>query len=159
MSRAYKQQLVDEADDLSSGALNATGVEKLSGADLEQLRLAALNGSNPAVDAAGTKTVGTNLKFAILATISADGANTVTVDSVNSLYVGQVIDILDTDGATVHANDRTITAINLVTKVVTYNGADAGAAIAAGDFVIPSTGRPSNAAFTGADLERYAGDQ
>ena len=64
MSRAYKQTLVDETDDLSSGTLNATGVEKLSGADLEQLRLAALNGSNPAVDAAGAKTVGTNASFA-----------------------------------------------------------------------------------------------
>ena len=60
MSRAYKQQLVDETDDLSTGALNAAGVEKLSGADLEQLRLAALNGSNPAAAADGTKTIGTN---------------------------------------------------------------------------------------------------
>jgi hypothetical protein len=59
MSRAYKNSLVDEADDLSTGALNATGVEKLSGADLEQVRLAALNGSNPAVDSAGVKTLGT----------------------------------------------------------------------------------------------------
>jgi hypothetical protein len=60
MSRAYKQQLVDETDDLSSGSMNSTGIEKLSGADLEQLRLASLNGSNPAVSAAGAKTVGTN---------------------------------------------------------------------------------------------------
>jgi hypothetical protein len=64
MSRAYKDGLADEADDLSSGALVAAGVEKLSGADLEQVRLAALNGSNPAVDAAGVKTLGTNAAFA-----------------------------------------------------------------------------------------------
>lgn len=63
MSRAYKNGLVDEADDLSTGALDATGAEKLSGADLEQIRLAALNGSNPAVSAAGAKTVGTNAAF------------------------------------------------------------------------------------------------
>lgn len=159
MSRAYKNGIVDEADDLSSGALNATGVEKLSGADLEQVRLASMNGSNPAVDAAGVKTLGTSLRSAILATISADAANTVTVDSTASLYVGQVIDILDTDGATVHANDRTITAINHVTKVVTYNGGDASAAIAAGDWVTKSTGRPSIATLNGADLEFHSGNQ
>lgn len=60
MSRAYKDGLVDETDDLSSGTMVAAGVEQLSGADLEQLRLASLNGSNPAVDAAGVKTVGTS---------------------------------------------------------------------------------------------------
>lgn len=64
MSRAYKRMLVDETDDLSTGAMNAAGVEKLSGADLEQLRLAALNGVNSAVAADGTKTLGTVGTFA-----------------------------------------------------------------------------------------------
>lgn len=157
MSRAYKTALVDETDDLSTGALDATGVEQLSGADLEQLRLAALNGSNPAVDASGVKTVGTNLAFAKLATITADGVNTITVGDKSSLYVGQVVDILDTDGVTVHADNRTITAIDGM--VATYDGADASGAVAAGDFVIKSTGAPSNLTLTGADVERFAGDQ
>lgn len=60
MSRAYKKALTDEADDLSTGAFNAAGTETLSGADLEQLRLSALNNGNPAVNAAGVKTIGTN---------------------------------------------------------------------------------------------------
>lgn len=64
MSRAYKDGLIDETDDLSSGTMAVGGVEQLSGADLEQLRLAALNGSNPAVNALGVKTVGTNAAFA-----------------------------------------------------------------------------------------------
>lgn len=60
MSRAYKDGLKDETDDLSSGTMDTAGTEQLSGADLEQLRLASLNGSNPAVSSAGVKTVGTN---------------------------------------------------------------------------------------------------
>lgn len=60
MSRAYKDGLRDEADDLSTGTFNAAGAETLSGADLEQLRLAALNGINSAVSAAGVKTTGTS---------------------------------------------------------------------------------------------------
>lgn len=154
MSRAYKASLVDETDDLSSGAI--LGAEHLSGADLEQLRLAALNGSNPASSAAGVKTVGTNLKHAVLANITAEGVNTVTVDNVVPFFVGQVIDILDSDGATVHADNRTVTAI--AGSVVTYDGADV-LAIAAGDYVTRPTGRVSNAALTGADLERFAGSQ
>lgn len=60
MSRAYKKNLTDESDDLSSGTFNANGVETLSGADLEQMRLGALNGVNTAVNAAGVKTTGTS---------------------------------------------------------------------------------------------------
>ena len=75
MSRAYKDSLRDEADDLSTGALNSTGVEKLSGADLEQLRLAALNGSNPAASAAGVKTVGTNAAHGAKSTVALSGAD------------------------------------------------------------------------------------
>lgn len=159
MSRAYKASLVDETDDLSTGSLNAAGVEKLSGADLEQLRLASLNGSNPAVDSAGTKTVGSNLKYRILANITADGVNTVTVDSTVSLFVGQAIAILDSDGVSLHgAASRNITAINHSTRVVTYDGADVSATVVAGDFVV-TVAEVSNAKLSGADLLRYAGDQ
>lgn len=75
MSRAFKDSLRDEADDLSTGALNATGAEKLSGADLEQLRLAALNGSNPACDSAGVKTIGTNASHGAKSTAALSGAD------------------------------------------------------------------------------------
>lgn len=75
MSRAFKNSLVDETDDLSTGSLDAAGVEKLSGADLEQLRLAALNGSNPAVNSAGTKTVGTNTAHGAKSTAALTGAD------------------------------------------------------------------------------------
>lgn len=158
MSRAFKDSLVDEADDLSTGALNAAGVEQLSGADLEQVRLAALNGSNPAVSAAGVKTLGTNLRAALLATVTADAANTVTVDDLSALFVGQVVDIVSNAGVS-RADNRTITAINVATKVVTYNGADASASVVAGDYVILSTGAIANEALTGADQERHAGQQ
>lgn len=63
MSRAFKDGMRDDADALSTGAFSATGTEKLSGADLEQLRLSAANGGNPAVSSAGVKqpaTGGTN---------------------------------------------------------------------------------------------------
>ena len=75
MSRAYKKSLVTDADAVSSGAFNATGVEQLSGADLEQLRLAAINGSNPAVSAAGVKTVGTNAAHGAKSTVALSGAD------------------------------------------------------------------------------------
>lgn len=63
MSRAYKDALVDEAADLGGTCLSAANAEKLSGADLEQMRLAALNGRTPSTDANGTKTLGTNPAF------------------------------------------------------------------------------------------------
>lgn len=61
-----------------------------------------------------------------LAAVTADGSNTVTVDSVQYLRVGMQIDIVHTDD-TVLASNRKITAINEGTKVVTYDGADAAA--------------------------------
>lgn len=158
MSRAFKNSLVDTTDDLSTGALNATGVEKLSGADLEQLRLSAINGGNPSVDAAGVATVGTNLAASKLATVTADAANTVTVDDTGSLFVGQIVDIVSNAGVS-RADNRTLTAINYVTKVATYNGADASASVVAGDFVIRSTGAVSVTELSGGDMERWAGDQ
>lgn len=61
-----------------------------------------------------------------LASVTADGVNTVTVDSVQYLRVNMVIDIVDYIGVpgTILASARTITAINASTKVVTYSGAD-----------------------------------
>jgi hypothetical protein len=62
-----------------------------------------------------------------LAAVTADGANTVTVDSVQYLRVGMRIDLVDSTNDTVLASNRTISAVNATTKVVTYSGADATA--------------------------------
>lgn len=59
-----------------------------------------------------------------LAAVTADGANTVTVDTVQYLRINQRIDLVDSTNDTVLATNRTITAINDTTKVVTYSGAD-----------------------------------
>jgi hypothetical protein len=62
----------------------------------------------------------------LLATVTADGANTVTVDNIQYLFVGMVIDArVKVTGAISGADSREITAINKVTRVVTYSGADA----------------------------------
>lgn len=70
----------------------------------------------------------------ILANITADGVNTVTVTNSQYLEVGQMVDVVDgtTFGnptPTVKFTNRQITAINTVTNIVTYNGAD-GTAVA-----------------------------
>jgi hypothetical protein len=65
-----------------------------------------------------------------LATVSADGTNTVTVDTLQYLRVGQYIDIVDSGTDAVLAANRKITAINTTTKVVTYDGADVAATTA-----------------------------
>lgn len=75
MSRAFKDALVDDVNDLSTGTVDATGAEKLSGADLEQLRLAARNGANPAADSAGAKTIGTNAAHGDKSTAALSGAD------------------------------------------------------------------------------------
>lgn len=59
-----------------------------------------------------------------LAAVTADGANTVTVDSVQYLRIGMRIDLIDSTNDTVLASNRTISALNESTKVVTYSGAD-----------------------------------
>lgn len=59
-----------------------------------------------------------------LAAVTADGANTVTVDTVQYLRVGMRIDIIDSTDDSVDAQNRNITAIVASTKVVTYSGAD-----------------------------------
>lgn len=59
-----------------------------------------------------------------LAAVTADGVNTVTVDSVQYLRVNMRIDIVDSGTDAVLAANRTITAVNKTTKIVTYSGAD-----------------------------------
>jgi hypothetical protein len=83
----------------------------------------------------------------VRATVTADAANTVTVDSVQYLEVDMMIDILAADITTLQAVNRKITAINTTTKVVTYDGADASATTAAGS-VVTRTGN-ANREMTG----------
>lgn len=62
-----------------------------------------------------------------LAAVTADGANTVTVDSVQYLRIGMRIDLINSTNDAVLATNRTISAINPTTKIVTYSGADVAA--------------------------------
>jgi hypothetical protein len=62
-----------------------------------------------------------------LCQITADGANTVTVDNLQYLRVGLIVDIINQSTDAVLAATRTITAINTATRVVTYSGADVAA--------------------------------
>lgn len=73
------------------------------------------------------QTYGTSL--GALASVTADGANTVTVDSLQYLELGMQIDVYDITGVTPKFQNREITAINDTTNVITYDGAD-GTAIA-----------------------------
>jgi hypothetical protein len=59
-----------------------------------------------------------------LAAVTADGANEVTVDSVQFLRIGMVIDLVKITTNAVLASKRTIEAINASTKKVKYSGAD-----------------------------------
>lgn len=156
MSRAYKQRLIDNYYDLG-GVGTTAELEAMSGADLAQLILSAENSSGVSTTG-GVKTLGTNAMIGKLATVTADAANTVTVDNINGLYVGQVIDIISSNGITLRANDRTITVITPGTLTVTYDGADASGSIVSGDFVILATHR-NNAALSGADLNFTSGQQ
>lgn len=70
-----------------------------------------------------------------MATVTSDAANQITVDTIQYLEVGMIIDIWASNFAAAHASARTITAINTSTKVVTYDGADASAAVVATDVV------------------------
>lgn len=70
----------------------------------------------------------------VRAAITADGVNTITVDTVQYLEVGMFIDVYDTTLATPRFSNRTITAI--AGLVVTYSGADASASIVATDKVL-----------------------
>lgn len=75
------------------------------------------------------QTYGTSL--GAIATVTADGANTVTVALTDMQYLelGMQIDVYDTTGVTPKFTNREITAINTATGVVTYDGAD-GTAVA-----------------------------
>lgn len=65
MSRAYKQTLCDEVADLGgTGFATAALTEQMSGADLEQARLVALNGDTATIAAGGVKTLGVNAAYA-----------------------------------------------------------------------------------------------
>ena len=59
-----------------------------------------------------------------LCQITADGTNTVTVDNLQYLRVGLIVDIMNQSTDAVLASQRTITAIATTTRVVTYSGAD-----------------------------------
>jgi hypothetical protein len=59
-----------------------------------------------------------------LAAVTADGANIVTVNTVQFLRINMVIDIVKITTNAILAETRTITAINAATKEVTYSGAD-----------------------------------
>lgn len=73
------------------------------------------------------QTYGTSL--GALASVTADGSNTVTVDSLQYLELGMQIDVYDITGVTPKFTNREITAINESTNVITYDGAD-GTAVA-----------------------------
>lgn len=67
----------------------------------------------------------------LLATVTADGANTVTVDDPENIPVGTVIDIVNKSTGAELAVDRTVTNITSA-GVVTYSGADVAATTAHG---------------------------
>lgn len=71
----------------------------------------------------------------VLATVTADAANTITVDTIQYLEIGMIIDIWAAGFGSSHAVTRMITAINTTTLVVTYDGADASGAVVATDVV------------------------
>lgn len=68
----------------------------------------------------------------LLASVTADGANTVTVDNIQWLEEGMLIDIRTRANGAAVAAAREITAINETTNVVTYTGADVVATVAEG---------------------------
>ena len=70
----------------------------------------------------------------VRASITADGVNTITVNTVQYLEVDMMIDVYDITLATPRISNRKITAINGL--VVTYDGADASASIVATDVVV-----------------------
>lgn len=93
-------------------------------------------GNNVGVAAAGKQST-------LLATVTADGANTVTVDSVTKLYAGMVVDIVNKSTGAVLASARTITNITSA-GVVTYDGADVTATTAHGLYPTGTYGTGSN---------------
>jgi hypothetical protein len=82
----------------------------------------------------GYQAVGNPAAFK-LAGITADGVNTVTVDNIMPIVVGQFIDIA-TAGGTVLAANRQITGLTLA-GILTYSGADV-TAVPGTHFVYPT---------------------
>lgn len=70
----------------------------------------------------------------VRASVTADGVNTITVNSTQYLEVGMMIDVLDVTLATPRVSNRQITSI--AGLVVTYSGADGSASIVATDVVL-----------------------
>lgn len=76
----------------------------------------------------------------LLASVTADGVNTVTVDNSQYLEVGMAIDILTRSNGAVVASNRIITAISAA-NVVTYSGTDILAAATDGLYRTGNYGR------------------
>lgn len=86
MSRLAKNALVDDAIDLGATGLTVGGVnaEKLSGADLQQVLNARRAGATAAVNAAGTKTLGTSAAYGGTPNAAAlTGADTAAISGAN----------------------------------------------------------------------------
>lgn len=83
-----------------------------------------------------------------MAKVSADGVNTITVDSTTYLAVGQNIDTVNSATGTASISNRQITSI--AGNVVTYNGADGTAAV--GDVVCVTGAGPTVKTYTAAVL-------
>ena len=81
-----------------------------------------------------------------LATITADGVNTVTVASTQYLELDMMIDVITPGTGAVKFSNRKITAINPSTGVVTYDGAD-GTAVANDVIVRTGSGTVSAGVF------------
>lgn len=117
-------QMVELADKNYQAFANALDRE------IEGLKADLAKDTNRQVYGNGTGTLGT---------VTADGANTVTVADAMYVQLGMQIDILDgtTLGnatPTVKASNRQVTSVDVTTGVVTYSGADATAV--AGDVLV-----------------------
>lgn len=78
-------------------------------------------------NAHGVTAVGSTRGF--IGNVTADGINTVTLDSVKGLSAGDRIDLIDPSNGTVLASNRLVTNITNA-GVVTYDGADMAATVA-----------------------------
>lgn len=72
----------------------------------------------------------------VLATVTADAANAVTVADGMYLQEGMMVDILASDLTTVRASNRQLTSVDPDAGTATYSGADASATIIAGDVLV-----------------------
>lgn len=72
----------------------------------------------------------------VVATVTADAANAVTVADGMYLQEGMQVDILASDLTTVRAADRQLTSVDPDAGTATYSGADASASIIATDVIV-----------------------